>query len=184
MIKIKKIMFMVFSLICFISIGVCIIVNMTITGYITWAKFPLIAIPFGWIVISSLFAKKHQVIFVLIALTVLTFPFLYLLEKETLVDGWFLSLGIPLSIVGITWLWLVYLLFRFAKVSPWYKSAIAVFLLGVIASPIISHYIDTFSGAKLLQLNTFINIFFGIIIAAALAIIGHVRISVKHIAEK
>ena len=83
MFKNKKLLFMLFTLACFISMGICIIVDMATSNDMTWSKIVLISLLFGWFVISPVFFPKHQLILSLTVISVLTLPFLYFLEKVT-----------------------------------------------------------------------------------------------------
>lgn len=173
MLKNRKLIFMLFSLACFIAMGVCLIVDVAITHTITWAAYPLLSIPFGWMIPSSLLMKKHGIILCPCVLTILGLPYLYLLEKLTPVSDWFFPLGLPSAITGILLGWAIYGLFRFIKINIWYKAAISVLLAGVIASPVINHFVDAFTGTGPSFLSYFINIFSCVVAASVLGIIGY-----------
>lgn len=176
--KIKKLIFMLFTLSCFVAMGVCLIVDMAITKEITWSAYLLISIPFGWVAISSLFIKKIGRILCLCILTLSVLPYLYLIEKITPVSDWFFPLGLPVAATGIIFGWSVYFLFRFIRINIWYKSAISIFLAGVIASPVINRFVNVYTQTEPSFLNNFINIFSCIIVSAVLGILGY-RISGK-----
>jgi len=171
--KNRKLIFMLFTWACFIAIGVCIIVNVAIDKQITWSAYPILSIIFGWLIVSPLVIKKYGLAISLCALMLFVFPFLYFLEKITPNHSWFAPLGVPSAIVGIIAGWLIYLLFRFLKISLWYRSAIAVFLVGVIANMIIGHYVDAFLSTESSFLNRFINIFSCVAVSALLVILGY-----------
>jgi len=169
----KKLIFMLFTLACFIAMGVCLIVDMAITKQITWSAYPLISIPFGWIAVSPLFIKKYGKILCPCALTLLILPYLYFLEKITPVSDWFFTLGLPSAVIGIVVGWIIYFLFRFIRINIWYKVAISVFLAGVVASPIINHFVNAYTQTEPSFLNDFINVFSCIIVSAILGILGY-----------
>lgn len=180
MFKNKKLLFMLFTLACFISMGICIIVDMATSNDMTWSKIVLISILFGWFVISPVFFQKHQLILSLTVISVLTLPFLYFLEKVTPITNWFFQLGVPLYMIGIALMWILYLLFRFVKISLWYKSAISVLLVAVIASPIINQIVDNYIGYKSVFPNDLINVFTGITLSAVLAVVGYMKVEIKN----
>jgi len=172
-----KIIFMIFTLLCFLAVGICVIVNYAINGQLTWAGYPIISVSFGWFIILPLFFRKYVI--ALCVLTVTVHPFLYLLDKITPDPDWFCKLGFPIAIVGIVSFWVIYLLFRFIKINVWYKVAISFFLVGVIASPIITHFVDQFSKTEMLVFNFIINIFSCLIVSAIFWILGYMRNKMK-----
>ena len=175
MIKDRKLLFMIFTIACFIAVGVCYIVDNAINKQVTWSAYPLLSILFGWLSISPVFIKKHGIISSLCASTLLVIPYIYFIEKITPVNNWFIPLGLPSAITGIITIWVIYLLFRFLKISIWYKEAISILLAGVIASPIINYYVDAFLNEKTSSLNLFINIFSCAVTSAVLGIIGYIK---------
>lgn len=172
MFKNKKLIFMIFTLACFIAMGVCLIVDLAITRQITWAAYPLLSIPFGWMIVSPLCVKKHGIVLSPCVLTLVVLPYLYFIEKITPVSGWFFPLGLPSAVVGIVAGWVIYFLFRFIKINLWYKAAISFFLLGAVATPIINHFVDAFTEESSF-LSNIINVFSCVIASAILGIIGY-----------
>lgn len=179
MFKNKKITFMLFTLVCFIAMGVCLIVDMAITQQITWSAYPLLSIPFGWIAITPLFIKKYGKFLCPCVLTLSVLPYLYFIEKITPVSDWFFSLGLPLAVTGIVIGWIIYFLFLFLKISTWYKAAISVFLAGVVATPITNHFVNAYAQIEPSFLNDFINIFSCVIVSAILGILGYIKNKAK-----
>lgn len=170
---------MLFTLACFIAMGVCLIVDMAITQQITWSAYPLLSIPFGWIAVTPVFIKNYGKVLCPCVLTLSVLPYLYFIEKITPASGWFFPLGLPSAVTGIIVGWIIYFLFRFIKINIWYKAAISVFLVGVIASPIINHFVTVFAQIEPSFLNNFINIFSCIIASAILGILGYRNIKQK-----
>lgn len=164
--------FKFFSAACLIAILACFIVNIAIDNAITWALYPLLSVPFGWLVLSPLVIKRFGVLFSLCSLMIFVMPFLFLLDKITPVDSWFIGIGIPSAIAGVPFLWLMYLLFRFVKINLWFKSAITVFLAGVVLNPVINHYISVFLNETPTFFNRFINVFPCFVVALLLVVLG------------
>ena len=174
--KYAKFAFQIISVLCFIAIGVCLIVDFAINKRIVWAGYPIISVMFAWVVmLPLLLAKRNKVLFSLIAATITTIPFLFLLDNLTPVKDWAYGLGMPIAIVSIVITWIVFLIFSYLQINLWFKFAIAVFLYGVIGSPAISFFVDSFlanSSSSLFNLNNLVNIFSCIAITILLVIVG------------
>ena len=141
----RKAILMFFTLLCFVAAGVCVIVNYAIDQQITWAAYPILSIPAGWLILIPLMYRKYTI--AVCVLTAIVAPFLYCMNKITPAPDWFCGLGIPLAAIGIVFVWAVYLLFRLVKISLWYKASITVFLAGVV-NLITNHFLDRFLGTE------------------------------------
>ena len=173
----NKVVFMVFALLCFIGIGTCAIVNYAINEQITWAAYPIISILFGWLILAPVIFKKYAL--ALCVLTVTVGPFLYFVDMVSPAYDWFFELGLPCAILGVVFFWVNYLLFRFAKISLWYKIGISLFFGGAVISPISNYFTDRFTGSKMAVFNLLTNIFSGVIILILFFIIGYMRKKTK-----
>jgi peptidoglycan/LPS O-acetylase OafA/YrhL len=171
---------MLFTLACFVAAGVCLIVDMAINRQITWAVCPLLSIAFGWAVLSPLSAKKQGVLLSLGTATLLILPYLYLLNKITAAMDWFAPIGLPSTIAGIIALWILFFLFRFAKINIWGKLAIAVFLLGAVIGPVVNYFVDTNMGQNPFSWDTFLTVIVAVAVSAALGISGYVKSKSKY----
>ena len=172
--KNKKLIFMVYTLSCFIAAGVCLIVDIAINRQITWAAYPLLSIAFGWTLLSSLLVKKHKIVSLLCALTLLILPYLYLLSKITPVTDWFLPIGLPSAIAGIIAMWILLPIYLFTKINILNKSAISVFLIGAV-NVAVDYFTDTALGINPFGWERWLSIFGCIIAAAVLAILGYIK---------
>ena len=175
--KNNKLLFMLFSFICFLAIGTCVIVDFSINRRITFALYPILAVSFGWLVISPVFFRKHAI--AVFVLTTSVFPFLYLMNEITPEPDWFVGLGLPTAITGVILFWFILLLSRFIKLSAWFKASIALLVSGLIADPIIDNIVNRFLGAQPSILNRVINIFSYTAASALLAIVGYTRWAAK-----
>jgi len=178
----SKILFLFFTLLCFLAVGVCVIVDYEMNKQITWASYPIISVPFGWSVISLLLFKKYTI--ASCVLTVMVVPFLYFLQKATPVSDWFFKLGLPSAILGIAFFWVSYLLVRFVKIGIWYKVAITFFFGGAVISPIVNYFVGKFTENEISVFNFFINIFSCIVVSALFWSIGYTGNRVKSIENK
>ena len=163
----------IFTVACLAAILTCMIVNFAIDRQITWAAYTILSVPFGWLVLSPLAIKKYGAALSLFSLTLFTVPFLFVLDRLTPVDSWFFPLGIPSAIVGAIAAWLFFLLFRFVKINVWYKSAITVFITGVMINPVINYFVDRFATDQSSLLSTILTAAGCLILAVALWIAGY-----------
>jgi len=175
----KKIVLLVFTILCFASILTCVIVNVAIDQRITWAGYTILSVPVGWLIISPSIFKKYTLS--LCVLTVLTIPYLFFLERITPVSSWFIDLGLPSAIVGAILLWILYLLFRYIKINLWYKLAITIFLCGVVDILFISRFVNAHLSTETSFIEYFINISSYTIVFALLLILGFMKTRQKHI---
>ena len=183
MVKYSKAIFLSFSVACVISIITCIIVDFAINRQITWSAYAILSVPFGWLILSPLVVKNHGITISLCSLTLFVLPFLFLLDKITPVAGWFAPLGIPSAAVGVPIIWIIYLLFRFFKFNPWYKSAITVFLVGVIGNLVIDYYVNVHLNEGLISLSTLISSAGCAVLAVLLILQGRKRAKAKSVSQ-
>ena len=184
MFKHSKPILVSFSVTCLIAVFTCLIVNFAIDRQITWAAYTILSVPFGWLVLSPLVIKKFGSALSLLSLTLFTLPFLFVLDRITPVDSWFVPLGIPSSAAGVIAIWVFYLLFRFVKINNWYKSAITVFITGVVVNPVINYYVDRFVIDQSSLLSTILTAAGCLILAVALFFIGYRRSKAAGAAHK
>ena len=175
MLKYSKLVLVSFSVACLIAVLTCLIVNFAIDRQITWAAYALLSVPFGWLVLSPLVIKKFGSALALLSLTLFVLPFLFVLDRITPVDSWFVPLGIPSAVAGVIAVWIFFLLFRFVKINNWYKSAITVFVTGVVVNPVVNYYVDRFVIDQSSLLSTILTATGCLILAIALFIVGHKR---------
>lgn len=173
--KNRKLLFMIYTLACFVAVGTCLIVDIAINRQVTWGAYPLLSVSFVWMAASPVFVKKHGVILSLCTFTLLVAPYLYLLSRITPVTDWFMPIGLPSFVCGIIALWILYPLFRYAKITIWYKTAITVILLGVVISPVINYFADIYTGEEPFALNRIISLFSCIVAAAVISILAYVK---------
>ena len=168
----RKAYFLFFTLLCFIAVGVCIIVDYAINQSITWAAYPIISIPIGWLLFIPFIYRKYA--FVLCVLTLATIPLLYFLDRITPAPDWFYGLGIPLALMGIALIWVLYLLYHFIKINVWYKAALTVFLAGVV-NVVTDYFVDGFSGTEQPLYITLIEALVCIAISSLIGLTGYMR---------
>ncbi|MCL1830718.1 MAG: helix-turn-helix domain-containing protein [Oscillospiraceae bacterium] len=171
--KSRKVLFMLFSLLCFIAIGVSFIVNLAVEGTISWAMYPLYSVAVGWLIFIPVFFSRY--ILSLILLTISTIPFLYLLDGITPGKSWFFTLAIPSAIVGAVLIWITYLVIVHLKIDLFYRLAISPCITSLIANLVIDHYVNIYCGTTTSLLQLIINLFSNLAAVLVLAFIGYTR---------
>ncbi len=121
--KTKKRPFIGFTIFCVAAIGVCLIIDAIVNVRITWAFYPLISIPFVWLLCLPLLAQKHRVVAILSIFSLLLLPYLYLIYGIPPDIGWFTPVGIPSAVAIILSVWGLFVLYARTKVSMIYKVA-------------------------------------------------------------
>ena len=176
----KKQVFLLFTFLCIIAAGVCCIVDVAISGAITWAIYPLLSILFAWLALSTLFFSSRPVLFALAGTSLFVLPFLYLLDLALPFSSWFWPLALPIAIASLVVIWISYLLFRFSKMNRLYKLSILVMLVGMALSPLINYIVFLHMGGTFPLLTVVADIVGSAIAAFALAAWGYLRSKKNH----
>lgn len=114
-----------------LGIIVCLICNFAITGKLTWSWFPISSLIYSWLIFMPLILWSSRGLFTsLIFTSLLTIPFLFVLEKIIGIERLILPLGIPVSIIVIVYLWVAYILIYKTR-WPKYSTVAATFLGGL-----------------------------------------------------
>ncbi len=130
------------SVLSFLGILTCLICDFAITGKLTWAWFPVSSLVYFWIIVMPLVEwSKIGIRRSLISLSLLTVPFLFVLERIIGREGLIMPIGIPVSIVSILYLWAVYLMIIKTK-WPNYITAAAALAAGLPLSVGINYIIS------------------------------------------
>jgi transcriptional regulator with XRE-family HTH domain len=173
--SVKDIIKMAISAACFLGLLTCTICDLAISGSFTWSLYPIISIIYVWLITMPLFQfEKNSVMISLAAISVLTIPYLYLLDKIVGVQKLILPIGIRVSVVGIIYLWVVYLLLSTKKAAKWYMAAISA-LLGIPVCLMINYILQRIIHEPLIDVWDIVT--FGIlgIVAFMLFSIGNER---------
>lgn len=118
----------VFSSGLLLGIIVCCICDLAVNGGFTWSLFPVSAAVFSWAVCFPVIKLGVKgVALSLGAVTVLTLPFLAVLG--ILAGSDIMAVGVPVSIIGIAYLWSVFAVFRVIKGRRWLSAAVALLLM-------------------------------------------------------
>ncbi len=121
----------VFSAVLLIGILVCLICNFAISGNLTWALIPVSSIVFAWVIsFPSLILGKRGLVPSLIALSVFTIPYLFLLSGLINVKEVF-SIGVVMAVPSIVFLWIIVATFKCVGKSRRLTALGIAFLLAI-----------------------------------------------------
>lgn len=119
-----------FSIPLLLGIIVCAICDMAVSGTFTWSLIPISSIIFIWL---SLFPAvkygKKGIIGSVMSLSLLTIPFLYVLNSLIKINALLLPIGIKMSVISIVYLWVVFALFKTLKSRKLIASAVSLLLV-------------------------------------------------------
>ena len=137
-IKIKYIN-IIFLLLGLVAILTCFIVDIAINLSLTWSLIVvggilLLYLP-GYVLILE---KKNRIFKTLLTITILVYPFLYLLQyvlqKSFSVDSiWFYQCATPITVIYLVFVWIIYSVARIFKWNALFDLAFA-FLIAIPAN--------------------------------------------------
>ncbi len=135
----KGIALMVVTLTFLLAVFVCSLCDFVITGGFGWSLYVTGSVVLAWCIIAPLlYGEKLRFVLALAALTVLIFPFLALVQWVSGSAGWLIPLGLPASLAGIAYLWVIVSLFTFTRINRWFIAAVGAFL-----APLLDVFIDS-----------------------------------------
>lgn len=126
-----------------IGILACLICDLSISGMLTWSWIPISSILYAWAVIVPAVRMGGRGIYAgLVALTVLTIPYLFVLSRLLHV-GRVLSIGVALAVPALIFLWVVVVIFRICngrrRLVAWGAVCALAAVLEVVINLILSH---------------------------------------------
>lgn len=135
----------VFTSVLLVGILTCIIVDVAISGILTWSLIPISACIFSWFVfVPTIKYGLKGILTSLILLSVLIVPFFLILNNLVDSDGLLLPIGIRMSILGVGYLWIVFGLFKILRSRKLIATAVSMlmgllfaFLINIVLSRII-----------------------------------------------
>lgn len=117
-----------FSLFMLLSITVCVVCDIVISGKITWSRYPVSSILFAWLVLIPLVKSGKKGVFCSLAVLSLSIlPFLYVLD-QWIGSVSILPIGIFTSLLSVLYLWCVYFIFQKMKRRKWLAGGISLLL--------------------------------------------------------
>jgi hypothetical protein len=111
------------------GIFVSILCDMILNKEITWSLYPAASCAFAWFFLFPLIKLKKGGAFGSMAiLTILTVPFLFVLEYAAGAKDWVRPLGAPIALISLVYMWITGIIILKTKMRVLYKVSIAVFL--------------------------------------------------------
>lgn len=129
----KLVLSLTFSALMLIGILVCAIVDVAISGSVTWSLYPISSIIFAWCVIfPGAFLGKKGFLPSIIALTVLIVPYLFVLDKIAAAEGKILKTGAGAAVISLAFLWGVWFIMKRFKAKKLLGAGIST----ILAAPV------------------------------------------------
>ncbi|QAA32323.1 helix-turn-helix domain-containing protein [Clostridium manihotivorum] len=131
-VKNVNIVTIVVSLIFLTAIFICTLCDLAITKTISWSIIPSSSIVLAWfIIIPMIRLKKNRLSISMLSLSILIIPFLWIIEQNT--NGhWLISVGIPIVIASLSYLWIGTFIFCYTKLNKYYGLSIAFIILHIL----------------------------------------------------
>lgn len=122
------------SILSFLGITICMIIDLAITGGLTWSLYPVSALVYTWLVTTpGIIYSRKGVAISLLGISLFTMPFLFVLEKIIGIQGLIMPLATPIFILSMIYLWIAYFLISRTK-GPKYISIAAAVFVGIPVS--------------------------------------------------
>lgn len=173
--SLSRIVILAFIGILLVGILTVSIVDFAMNQSFTWSLIPTSCIVFaGLCKLPLLFLKKHAVDVSLAVMSVLIFPFLYIISVLT-GGNWFFTVAAPVALAGLVIIWAVRGVFA-TKLNVWYKIAICL-LIGIVADIGIDFMIAKILGMQGggFDIWSLMTIAILVVLAGVFFIVGYVR---------
>lgn len=118
-----------FTIFLLLGILVCGICDLAVSGEFTWSLISNCSILLAWFAGYPVirFAQKGVMVS-LAAMSILIFPYLYVLHLLIPSGGLLLPIGIPMAVIAIVYAWIIYGLFRVLRKRKYLAGSIAAVL--------------------------------------------------------
>lgn len=158
-----------------LGIIICLICNFAITGNLTWAWFPISSLVYSWLIVMPVILWSNNGLSTsLIFASLLTIPFLFVLEKIIGIERLIMPLGIPISIIVILYLWVAFLLIDKTK-CPKYITVAAAVIAGLPLTISVNYIVSKQTGEPITDIWDILAYSILIIIAAILFGCGYAK---------
>lgn len=129
MVSFQNILTISFSMFLLTGVIVCSICDVAISGTFTWSLYPISSSLFAWLVFVPFIKYGSKgILCSLIALSILIIPFLYVISKIIGDNVFIMPIAIKISLFSITYLWCVYLIFKWLSTRKIIASAFSLLL--------------------------------------------------------
>ncbi len=109
-INVKKMYINILSVMYFLTIIICLICDLAINKDITWFPIVLFSVGIGYCAtVLPALLNKYKSFISLSLITILTYGLIYICCKF-LNGNWFLSIGLPITTICFSFVWIVYLI--------------------------------------------------------------------------
>jgi transcriptional regulator with XRE-family HTH domain len=163
------------SVLSFLGIMICIICDFAISGKLTWSLFPISSLVYFWMItIPSIICSKRRMLVLLVLISLLTIPFLFVLEKIIGINELIMPLATPIFIIAIFYLWVAYLMIGRSK-WPKYKSVAATFFVGLPVSLGVNFIISKHIGEPIIDIWDILAYVILFILSALIFGFGYIR---------
>ncbi len=140
------------SALSFLGIAICIICDFAITGRLTWSLFPVSSLVYFWLVtIPAIVCSKRRILGSLVLVSLLTIPFLFVLEKIIGINRLIMPLATPIFIITMVYLWVAYLMIGRTK-WPKYIAVAGTFFAGLPVSLGVNFIISKHIGEPIIDI--------------------------------
>ncbi|MCL2427285.1 MAG: helix-turn-helix domain-containing protein [Oscillospiraceae bacterium] len=127
--SLQKVSAIVYTCLLLIGILTCVIIDLAISGTLTWSFIPVSACILAWLIfVPTMRYGMKGILVSLIVFSVLVVPFFLILNNLVNTGGLLLPIGIRTSIVAIVYLWIVFGLFKLLKSKTFIAAAVSLLL--------------------------------------------------------
>lgn len=172
---------LIYTMLGVVAIGVCFIVDFATSAGITWSLYVLYAVPVLFLGMIPLCLKvKHNLALSAAVLSIMAFPFLYLIDNITEKSDWFAPLALPIAITAIAGAWISGIMLKFTPTkNKWVLSGILLFVYGTVMILTVVTTVGNYTGNTPSQLISIIGIFSFAVAGAILGSVGFFRGMIK-----
>lgn len=184
----KHIAAAILSMSLLISIFVCVLCNYVIQRTLDWSWYVVGGgIVLLCITLPIIYCRKHKILISWAILSVLTIPYLLLIESVCPIKGWVIPLGVPLTVIGSIFLLLCIYLFFYSKINIWFSLAIILICSAVVSLGInfmVAQYLNEIFWHGEKMLDTLINVGVNLTAGLTVLIVGLFRRSNDKVRDK
>lgn len=124
--------FAIFSIVLVISLFTCFLVNFLIEHRFSWSLYPLGAALVVWLTSLPLFTfKRHRSLYAILAFSITTPMYLFLIELISPAKNWVLPLALPILAILYVFAFFVAFLYRNTKLSRFRVISYSLLFFGV-----------------------------------------------------
>ena len=152
-----------------IAILVCCICDVAISGTLTWSLITLSSILLTWIAsFPIVLLGKKGVLIAIVAISILIFPFMYILSILIKVKQVF-TIGAIMSIITLAFLWIIYILYYRLKERKLLATG-ATFLFAIPFTLLVNIILSRMIGGPVIDVWDILSVFILLVIAVAFII--------------